>query len=89
LPTIRSVAYEVYIFQEDDAPAHRAHQTVELFRRETPVFTASSPITCGYPTAGSGDLNPADYRIRGVVQERVYQTPMQDVVELRHWVMNT
>jgi len=31
LPATRSIADEVYIFQQDNAPAVRARQTVELF----------------------------------------------------------
>ena len=32
----------------------------------------------------SPDLNPVDYRIRGVTQDCVYQTPVQDVTDLKH-----
>jgi len=30
---------KVYIFQQDNALAHCAHQTMELLRREIPEFT--------------------------------------------------
>ena len=40
LPAIRSIADEVNIFQQDSAPVHRAHQTVELLHRENPEFSA-------------------------------------------------
>ena len=33
--------------------------------------------------ANSPDLNPVDYRIWGIMQERVYQTPVRDVAELQ------
>ena len=33
--------------------------------------------------ANSSDLNVVDYHICGVMQERVYKTPICDVVELR------
>ena len=33
--------------------------------------------------ANSPDLNPVDYRIWAVMQERVYRTPIRDVAELR------
>jgi len=38
LPEIRSIAGDVLVFQQDNAPAHRARDTVELLRRETPQF---------------------------------------------------
>ena len=46
LPAIRSIAGDMFVF--DSAPAHRARDTVELLRRETPQFTAV--LTCGQPT---------------------------------------
>jgi len=27
-----------YFFQQDNAPTHRAHDTIELLRQETPAF---------------------------------------------------
>jgi len=38
LPSIRSIAYDAYVFQQDSVPAHPARQTVELIQRETPKF---------------------------------------------------
>ena len=58
LPSIRSIASDAYIFQQDSALAHRARQTVELLPRETPKFIASDLWPPNSP-----DLNPADYRI--------------------------
>jgi len=46
LSAIRSIAGDMFVFQQDNAPAHRAHDTVELLRHETPHFI--SP--CGKPT---------------------------------------
>ena len=40
LPSIRSIAGDAYVFQQDSAPAQRARQTVELLQRETPKFIA-------------------------------------------------
>ena len=57
LPAIRSIAGEVFVFQQDNAPAHRARDTVELLRRETPQF-----ISPGMWPANSPYLNPMDYR---------------------------
>jgi len=49
--------------------AHHAHQTIELLQRETPKF-----IFPDLRPSNSPDLNPVDYRIWGVMQDRVYQT---------------
>jgi len=58
LPSIRSIAGDAYVFQQDSAPAHRARQTVELLQRETVKFIAP-----GLWSPNSPDLNPIDYRI--------------------------
>jgi len=62
---------DVFIFQQDSAPAHRAldTNTVELLRRETPDFIGPD----AWP-ANSPDLNPVDYMTWWLIQERVYQT---------------
>jgi len=67
LPVIRSIDGDVFVFQQDNAPAHCARDTVELLRRETPQFTSPDM----WPT-NSPDLNPIDYRIWCMLQERVY-----------------
>jgi len=46
LPAIRSIAGDMFVFHQDNAPAHHARDIVELLRRETPQFI--SP--CGKPT---------------------------------------
>ena len=40
LSSIRSIAGDAYVFQQDSAPARRARQTVELLQSETPKFIA-------------------------------------------------
>jgi len=35
LPIIRRISGDMFIFQQDNAPAHRAWDTVELFKRDT------------------------------------------------------
>src|SRR5260221_7448734 len=52
---------------------------VTLLRHETPEF-----ISPDLGPAISPDLNPVDYKIRGVMQERMYQTPIRYVVQLKH-----
>ena len=84
LPATRSIAGDVFVFQQDNALAHRAHDTVELLRRETPGFIGPDM----WP-ANSPDLNPVDYRVWGVMQERVYRTPIRDVAELRQRLVAT
>jgi len=78
LPSIRSVAGDVYLFQQDSAPAHRARQMVELLQQETPKFIAPNLWPSNIP-----NLNPIDYRIWGVMQNHVYQMPVRDVTDLK------
>ena len=69
----------ILIFQQDGAPAHRARETVELLQTEAPAFI---PPTSWPPN--SPDLNPVDYKIWSVMQEKVYRYQIHDVTELRH-----
>lgn len=78
LPQIRAISGEYYIFQQDGAPAHRARETVQYLISETPEF-----ITPGLWPPNSPDLNPLDYKIWGIMQERVYRTAVNDVDELK------
>jgi len=48
---------------------HRARETVELLKVETPDFI---PPNLWPPK--SPDLNPVDYKIWSLLQERVYKT---------------
>ena len=67
-----------FIFQQDSAPAHCAYDTVEMLRLNTPAFI---PPTLWPPN--SPDLNPVDYKIWGVLQNRVYRTRIRDVDHLK------
>ena len=78
LPDIRSVSGDCFVFQQDGAPAHRARDTVELLRMETPDF-----ITPELWPPNSPDLNPVDYSVWSVIQEKVYQTRIADIDELK------
>ena len=62
LPAIREIAGDVFVFQQDGAPAHRARETVEFLRRDTPDFIAPDLWPPNSP-----DLNPVDYKIWGCV----------------------
>src|SRR6478735_1624564 len=60
------------------ATAHQAHDTIEMLRLNTPAFI---PPTLWLPN--SPDLNPVDYKIWGVLQERVYKPKIRDVEHLK------
>lgn len=78
LPAIRESSGEFFIFQQDNAPAHRARDTVKLLECETPAFISPDQWPPNSP-----DLNPVDYRIWGAVQQQVYQTKVHNVNELK------
>lgn len=78
LPAIRDLSGEFFIFQQDSAPAHRANDTIAMLKRETPALI--SPIL--WPP-NSPDLNPVDYKIWGVLQERMYRERIHDVDHLK------
>ena len=60
---------DYFTFQQDGAPAHRARETVELLKVETPEFI---PPNLWPPN--SPDLNPVDYKILGLTA----RTGLQD-----------
>ena len=60
LPVIRYIADDIYVFQPDSVPAHRARETIELLRRETPDLIGPDL----WPP-NSRDLNPVDFKIGG------------------------
>jgi len=64
--------------QQDEAPAHRERDTVQLLTRETPDFIPPS-----LRPPNSPDLNPVDYRVFGVLHERVYRENIRTLDELR------
>jgi len=48
IPAIKQVAGGMFVFQQDSAPAHRAHYTIQLLQRERRL--TSLVLTSGYPT---------------------------------------
>jgi len=64
------------MFQEDSAAVRRVREAIELLERKTPDF--SSPDL--WPP-NSPDLNPVDYKLWGIMQQRVYQTTFKNVEE--------
>lgn len=84
LPDIRRISQEeFFVFQQDGAPAHRARDTVAFLQRETPDFI---PPTMWPPN--SPDLNPVDYSIWSVLQEKVYSSRISNVDELKTRVID-
>ena len=78
LPAIWGMSSDFFIFKQDSAPAHRAKVNIALLRHETPSFIGPEL----WP-ANSPDLNAVDCKIWGLIQERVYQTAMRDIDELK------
>jgi len=62
LPAMRHISREIFIFQQDSAPAHRARETMDLLSRMTPDFIGSEMLPPNSP-----DLNPVHYSIWSVV----------------------
>ena len=56
---------------------------IEFLCRETPGFIGPE-----FWPANSPDLNPVDYRIWGLMQECVYQSPIQDVDDLKQQLIS-
>ena len=84
LPVMRRIAGDVFVFQQDSAPAHRACETVQLLQQQTPGFVSPDLWPPNSP-----NLNPVDYRIWGLIQERVYKTAVPDVSQLKQRLINT
>ena len=84
LPVIRHIADDMYVFVQDSALAHRAREMIELLRRQTPDFIGPDLWPPNSP-----DLNPVDIKIWGVMQKRVYRTPIRDVAELKQRLIDT
>ena len=70
LPAIWQVSGDFFVFKQDSASAHRAHETIKLLQWETPAF-----ISPDLWPPNSPDLNPVDYKIWGwgVMQDWIYQ----------------
>jgi len=56
------------------APAHRTRETIELLRRETTDFISPEQWPPNSP-----DLNPVDYKLWAIMQQRVYQTKIRKI----------
>jgi len=62
---------------QDSAPSHRVRDTIELLQRETADFISPElwPLN-------SLHLNPVDYKICRIMQQRVYKMQSHNVDEL-------
>ena len=78
LPDIRAISGDFFIFQQNNALAHRARETVALLQREVPAFIAPNLWPPNNP-----DLNPVDYKVWSTMQDRDYRAKVQDVDDLK------
>jgi len=62
LPRIKEIYGDNFIFQQDSAPALRAHDTIAPLRREMPDFISPDQWPPNSP-----DMNPVDYKIWAVI----------------------
>ena len=84
LPVMRRIAGDTYVFQQDSAPAYCARDTVQLLQQETPEL-----ISPNLWKPNSPDLNPVNYRVWGLMQERVYKTSVRDTADLKQRLIET
>ena len=84
LPVMHCIAGDTYAFQQDSAPAHCARDTVKLLQQEMPEFIAPDLWPPNSP-----DLNPVDYRVWGLIQERVYKTAVRDTADFKRRLIET
>jgi len=78
IPATKQVAGDTFVFQQDSAPVDRARDTIQLLQRETPDFIGPDLWPPNSP-----DLSPVDYTIWGVMQQRVYESRINNVDELK------
>jgi len=70
------------MFQQDRALAHCAREMEAFLARQTP-----QSVTPDLRPPNSPDLNPVDYKVWSVIQDRVYQMSIHDVDDLKHRLM--
>jgi len=74
LPNIRAASgSEFFVFQQDNAPSHRAKDRVALLDQGTPVFIPPALWPPNSPDLNPG--NPVDYTVWSVLQEQGYRIP--------------
>jgi len=70
LPDIKEFV-DYFTFQQDSAHAHRSQETVDLLKRDTRLHH------CGLQIVQTSI--PVDYKIWGVLQQRVYSWKIQNL----------
>jgi len=83
LPSIKEISGDNFIFQQDSATAHRARDTIALLRRKKTDFISPDQWPPNSP-----DMNPVDYKIWAIMQQRVYAKRVNDVDELCQRLLN-
>jgi len=78
LLAINHVARHTFVFEQDNAPFHRAKDTIKQPQQETPDF-----IVPDLWPPNSPDLSIVDYKVWGVMQQTVYECRMNSVNELK------
>lgn len=78
LPVMCKISGKFLIFQQDGAPAHRARETTAFWNGRHPH---SFHQTCGLPTVQT--RTHFTTKIWGEMQQRLYQTKVHDVDELK------
>jgi len=68
----------MFIFQQDNAPSHRAKDAIKLLQQEMLDFIGPDLWPPNSP-----DLSPVNYKIWGVTQQGVYGCRMNNVDELK------
>jgi len=70
--------WRIHYFSQDNAPAQRAREALQLLTCETPDFIAPALWQ-----ANSRELNPVDYQIWGKLQDHVCRSRVHDVDQLK------
>ena len=84
LAVMRRIASNRFVFQQDSAPMHSSRETVQLPLKETLHFLSPDQWPPNSP-----DLNPTDYKIWRLIQERVYKTLLCDTNDLKQRLIDT
>ena len=67
-----------WIFQQDSVPAHKANTTQLWFETNLPEFIATQDSPSGSP-----NLNPLDYRLWNILDEKAHCMPNHNIVTLK------
>jgi len=78
LPAIKHVAGDTFVFQQDNAPYHRARTPLNCYSKKR---RTSLVLISGHQTAQT--LHLVDYKVWGVMQLTVYECRMNSVDELK------